>query len=359
MRINKLLMLGMILMGSISFITGCGNNDQSANEITGIEGKKYSIVCTTFPQYDWMREIIGEEVEHFDLTLLLDNSADLHNYQPTAEDIAKISTADMFVYGGGVSESWVEHVLEESINKEMKVVNLMEALGDAVKQEEMVEGMQESQHAHDDEDHEHDEEEHSNNKNEDHEHDEDDHDYDEAIEKDEHVWLSIKNASALVEVLTETLEDIDPEHEESYEANEAAYLEKLSVLDQQYKEAVERAATKTILFGDRFPFRYLADDYGLSYYAAFVGCSADTEASFETVAFLAGKVDELELDTILVLEGSDQKLANTIKQATQNKDQEILQMNSIQSVSSKAVEGGLAYLQVMQDNLEVLKKAIH
>lgn len=345
---NKLLALGMALTIGATLLTGCGDNKD--NTSTQVE-RKYSVVCTTFPQYDWMRELIGEERENFDLTLLLDNSVDLHSYQPTAEDIAKIASADLFVYGGGTSESWVEHALEESINKEMKVVNLMEALGDAVKEEEVVEGMQESEHEHE-EDHGHYEEEHEH---------EEEHENEEAgaVEQDEHVWLSIKNASALVEVLAETLEQVDPEHEAVYEANEEAYLSKLSQLDQQYKEAVDGAITKTILFGDRFPFRYLTDDYGLSYYAAFVGCSADTEASFETITFLAEKVDELGLGTILVLEGSDQKIAETIRAASKGKDQEILQMNSIQSVIYKDIEGGFTYLKAMEDNLEVLKKAIN
>ena len=349
MKKNRLLTVGMALTIGASLLTGCsGHKDNSSAQAE----KKYSVVCTTFPQYDWMRELIGEEKENFELTLLLDNSVDLHSYQPTAEDIAKIASADLFVYGGGTSESWVEHALEESINKDMKVVNLMEALGEAVKEEEIVEGMQETEH-----DHDHEEDDHHDHDHDDHH--EEEHEETESREQDEHVWLSIKNASALVEVLAETLEQVDPEHEAVYEANEEAYLSRLSHLDQQYHEAVDGAITKTILFGDRFPFRYLTDDYGLSYYAAFVGCSADTEASFETITFLAGKVDELDLNTILVLEGSNQKIAETIRVTSKDKDQEILQMNSIQSVTHKDIKGGFTYLKAMEDNLEVLKKAIN
>ena len=197
-----------------------------------------SIVCTTFPEYDWVMNILGEKATSFDVTLLQNNGTDLHSYQPSVKDIAKISKADLFVYVGGESDEWVEKVLSQPVNKNQVAVNMLEVLGDKVREEEIVEGMQ---------------------------------------------------------------------AEEEYEKNLAAYTKELSILDAEYKAAVKSAKKNTVLFGDRFPFRYLTDDYGLKYFAAFVGCSAESEASFETVIFLAKKVDELGLNAVLTIEKSDKK----------------------------------------------------
>ena len=177
-------------------------------------------------------------------------------------------------------------------------------------------------------------------------------------EYDEHVWLSLKNAQILCKAIAEALETVDPEHKDVYATNVDAYLEKLSSLDSQYQDAVANASQKTLLFGDRFPFRYLVDDYGLSYYAAFAGCSAESEASFETISFLAKKVDELGLKNIMTIENSDQKIAKTIRDNTKDKNQEILSLDSMQSTTSEDVKNGTTYLSVMESNLDVLKKAM-
>ncbi len=272
--------------------------------------------------------------------MLLDNGVDLHSYQPTADDIMKISTCDMFIYVGGESDEWAENALKEATNKDMVVVNLLEVLGDSVKEEEMVEGMQESEHEHEEEeadDHEHEEEE---------------------VEYDEHVWLSLRNAATLTDGISKELQRIDAANASVYKSNSDAYIKKLNDLDKQFSDAVSASAVKTLLFGDRFPFRYLTDDYGLTYYAAFVGCSAETEASFETITFLAGKIDELSLHTIMTIEGNDHRIAETIMQNTADKDQQILSMDSMQSTTSKDVEGGTTYLSVMEKNLSVLKQGI-
>lgn len=329
MKKNKLLLFCLSLIGCIIALTGCKNGTENTSINTN--AGKYSIVCTTFPQYDWIREIVGEQSDSFELTLLLDKGGDLHSYQPTTQNIAQISSADMFVYVGGESDQWVEDALKGAVNKDMKVVNLMEALGDAVKEEEVVEGMQEA---------------------------DEEHDHADEIEYDEHIWLSLRNASVLTRVLSDNIQQLDAENAEYYAANEKAYIEELSALDEAYADAVSSADMKTILFGDRFPFRYMTEDYGLDYYAAFVGCSTETDASFETITFLSGKIDELGLKTILVIEGSDQKIAEIIKQNTQDKNQEILTMNSLQSVTAKDIDNGFTYVKAMQDNLEVLKKAI-
>ncbi|MCD8037822.1 MAG: metal ABC transporter substrate-binding protein [Lachnospiraceae bacterium] len=321
---KKLLLLMISAMACIAMLTGCG----AAGENRKDDGK-YSIVCTTFPQYDWIREIAGECADSFELTLLLDNGGELHSYQPTAQDMVEILSADLFVYVGGESDEWVEDALKGAANENMTVVNLMERLGDAVREEEAVEGMQDAE-THDGEE----------------------------TEYDEHVWLSVKNAAALTQTLLEELSRLDAANAQTYAANAAAYVEKLTALDREYADAAAGSEKKTILFGDRFPFRYLADDYGLDYYAAFAGCSTETEASFETITFLAGKADELGLDSILVIDGSDKKIAEAIRQNTQSKNQRILTMDSMQSVTSDDIDNGFTYLDAMQDNLEVLKEAL-
>ncbi|MBR2834858.1 MAG: zinc ABC transporter substrate-binding protein [Coriobacteriales bacterium] len=305
---------------------------------------KIQIVTTIFPEYDWTMNVLGDNPAQAEVTMLLDKGVDLHSFQPTAEDILKISTCDLFIYVGGESDEWVEDVLQEAVNKDMVVINLLDALGDSLKEEEVVEGMQQEEHDHE--------------AGEDH-HEGDSHDEDEEeIEYDEHVWLSLRNAAVLVESISQAIQTVDPQNAAAYESNADSYKEKLSALDAEYTKAVANASASTLLFGDRFPFRYLVDDYGLSYYAAFVGCSAETEADFETIVFLAKKVDELSLHTVLTIEGSDHRIAETIVQNTRTKDQQILTMDSMQSVMAKDVANGATYLQIMEKNLTVLKDAL-
>lgn len=310
---------------------------------------KKSIVCSTYPEYDWVMNILGDKAASFNVTLLQNNGTDLHSYQASIKDIAKISVCDMLVFVGGESDEWVEKAVAEAKNKNMIVVNMMEYLGDKVKEEEIVEGMQaeeEDEHEHEHADHDDDQD----HKGHHHHHDE--------VEYDEHVWLSLRNAAALVQTLAQKISELDSANAAVYKANAASYAKELLDLDAQYKAAVAAAAKKTILFGDRFPFRYLADDYNLKYYAAFVGCSAETEASFETVIFLAKKVDELGLNAVLTIEKSDKKIAKTIVSNTKKKSAEILEMDSLQSITQKDIKAGRSYLSAMKKNLEVLKKAL-
>ena len=177
-------------------------------------------------------------------------------------------------------------------------------------------------------------------------------------EYDEHVWLSLKNAETLVGAISNALQELDPDSKDTYAANADAYVQKLSALDAEYRKAVSAGTYKTVLFGDRFPFRYLADDYGLNYYAAFAGCSAESEASFETISFLAKKVDELKLPCVLTIEGAQHKIAVTIVKNTTEKNQKVLTMDSMQSTTSQDVANGTTYLSVMEKNLDVLKEAL-
>ena len=340
---KRIIPLCLALVMTVGLLAGCGKqNEQTASDETRLR-----VVTTIFPEYDWVREILGDKADNAEVTMLLDNGADLHSYQPTADDIVKISECDLFIYVGGESDDWVDDALKNAANKNMKVINLLEALGERVKTEEVVEGMQEEEHDHD-HDHE-DADEHDDAK---------EHDHEEEAEYDEHVWLSLKNAQTLCSAISGVLQQIDPDNKDTYAANASAYIKKLSALDADYQAAVNAATRKTVLFGDRFPFRYLAEDYGLRYYAAFAGCSAESEASFETISFLAGKVDELNLPCVLTIEGVQHKIAETIVRNTAAKNQKVLMMDSMQSTTSKDAANGTTYLSVMERNLSVLKEAL-
>ena len=334
---KKLIGFLTIAMLTVCGFTGCrpGPKPESADAL--------QIVVTIFPEYDWVRNILGNNPAGAEVTMLLDSGVDLHSYQPTAEDMMKIANSDLFVYVGGESDEWVDGVLRGTPNEKRITVNLLEALGDRAKEDEIVEGMEE------DGDHDH------------HDHDADEEHHDgeeEGPEYDEHVWLSLRNAVVLVDRLAQALAGADPANAETYARNAVSYTEKLKALDAEYQATVDNAPVKTLLFGDRFPFRYLTDDYGLDYYAAFVGCSAETEASFETITFLARKADELSLHAVMTIEGANHKIAETIVQYTKSKDQRILSLDSMQSVTAEGAQSGAGYLPVMEKNLAVLKDAL-
>ena len=329
----------LVLLMTTGIVTGC-----AAGKKESPDNKKLSIVCTIFPQYDWIKQILGDQSEQIDLTLLIDTGVDLHSYQPTAEDILTISTCDLFVYVGGESDAWVKDALAEAVNQDMVVINLLEVLGETVKEEELVEGMEaEGEEA---------ESEQSSTEA------VDDAQAEEP-EYDEHVWLSLKNAKVICQSLVEAVSQLDTGNKDDYRSNCDTYIGKLDDLDQAYETMTANASYSTVLFGDRFPFRYMVDDYDLTYYAAFVGCSAETEASFDTIVFLANKVDELELPVVLVIDGSDQKIAETIINNTTDKNQKILTMDSMQSITAQDIEEGVSYLEIMKDNLVQLTEALH
>ena len=329
---------------------GNSNGDRNADNSGSGAARTFDIVCTIFPQYDWTRQILGDNADHMRLSLLLDSRIDMHNYQPSVDDIVRISTCDLFIYVGGSSDAWVEGVLKDAMNQDMLVLNLLDVLGDAVKYEEIIEGMEHDDHDHDDDDHDHDQ---------DHDHDEDEHDEDEhEADYDEHVWLSLHNAKLFSAVIADALAALDVEHAQAYRANLAAYVAQLDALDATYQRAVSAASVRTLLFGDRFPFRYLVDDYGIAYYAAFPGCSAETEASFETIVFLVRKMDELRLQNILVTESGDKRIAETIARESAIAEPQILVLDAMQSVSTRDVADGISYLAIMERNLDVLKEAL-
>ncbi len=327
---KKIISVILSLLIISALFAGCGTPQTQ-------EGGKLKIVATVFPEYDWVKNILGERLADTELTLLLDSGVDLHSYQPTADDMIKISNCDIFIYVGGESDGWVDDALAQAVNKDMTVISLLEVLGDRVKEEEIKEGMQAEE-----------EEEHGGEGEEE----------EEGPENDEHVWLSLKNAAAICSYLAGKLGEKDAANKEIYAANAQAYIGKINALDAQYKAAVDAANVKTLIFCDRFPFRYLVDDYGLDYYAAFVGCSAESEASFETITFLAGKVKELAPANVVVLEGGSNKIAETVIKTSGLDGVGTVTLNSMQSVTSQDVENGADYISIMTENLENLKTVI-
>ena len=350
---KKIISLFMLFSIAFALFSGCGARNaaerQPGQELAP-EQPKLRIVATIFPEYDWVRAIIGER-EDIELTLLLQGGTDLHSYQPSVDDILKISNCDMFIYTGGESSAWVFDALKNVKNDNLVVINLLEVLGDAVVAEEIIEGME---HDHDhEEDHDHD---HKDGEEHDHEnHDENEH----STTPDEHIWLSLRNAKTLCGHLSQALSELDSENAEFYAANAADYIAKLSALDEKYMQVVSDAKCSTLLFADRFPFRYLVEDYSLSYFAAFAGCSAETEASFETVIFLAGRLDELSLSHIMIIDNSGSALAATVSQSSHGKNQDILSLSSMQAVSAADISAGTTYLSIMEDNLIVLETALN
>ena len=349
-----------IFVAALFALVACG--DTSKNNTT--KESKLSVVTTIYPEFSWTKSILGNQADSVKLELLMKNGVDLHSYKPTAHDVAKIASADMVIYVGGESDEWIKDALAASLKKSRIEINLMDVLGDRVKAEEIVEGMQAEEEHHDHnkviepaEMTHNDEHEHHAEHAEEHEHH---HHHDEEVENDEHVWLSLKNAEIIVKKIAEELSKLDAAHATIYKQNTDAYVAQIQALDAEYRETVEKATRKTILFGDRFPFRHLVDDYSIKYYAAFVGCSAESEASFETIAFLANKMDSDSLPAIFTLENSNKKIANAILTASKNsKNAQILDINSMQSITEQQIVEGISYLSIMQKNLDVLKKALN
>ena len=332
-------LLSIVLL--LTIFIGCAKAPAEPTVVP--DNKKLSIVCTIFPAYDWVWEILGDDMANAEVTLLLDKGIDMHSYQPTAEDMLKIASCDVFIYVGGESDKWVADALKTSANAQQIDINLLEVLDDAVLEEEVKEGMD---HDHE-EGHDHDDDIH-----------EDEHDHNDEAHEDEHVWLSLLHAQTLSSFIAQKLGEAIPANAEIYKQNAANYTQKLAALDGQIQQIVEKGGHNTLIFGDRFPFRYLVEDYALDYYAAFPGCSAETEASFETIVFLAEKMDALSLKNIMVIETADKSIAKTIVQNTANKDQEVLVLNSLQSVTKEQIENGDTYLSLMEENVAVLNTAL-
>ncbi|MFI3208538.1 MAG: metal ABC transporter substrate-binding protein [Eubacteriales bacterium] len=380
-------LLGLCFLTTTLLFAGCANESTTTEEATQETTEEASqdiinVVATSFHEYDWLLQVIGDNIDNYNLTLLLDDGVDLHNYEPTVDDIATITTSDLFIYNGGESDAWVSDVLATS--EDLNTVNVIEVLDNNVMAEVLVEGMEEDEdhdHDHDDEseeteeseDHDHDEEtegsedhdhDDESEETEDHDHDDEteeseDHDHDdESEETDEHVWLSLENAAIVCAHFADVLSELDAENADTYEANADEYIAQLNELDEAYETMVLEAARDTIIVTDRFPFLYLVSDYGINYYAAFSGCSAETEASFATIIFLAEKADEYDVNYLLTIENGLVDLATTVAENSSDANREILELNSMQSIASADIEAGATYYSIMEENLEVLRLAL-
>lgn len=310
-------LLCVCLLACTALLGGCGSTSQN---------KRLSVVTTMFPIYDWLRQITGTDNHTIEITLL-DSSVDPHGYQPTAEDIVRIGQCDLFVFFGGTSDAWARELLAKTDNTGRMHIALLDALGPAVLPEETAQGMQTDPDENTD-------------------------------EPDEHVWLSLRLAQQMCRRIADALGELDPIERTAYNANAELYLARLRALDSRFIAALDDAPQHTILVADRFPFLYLARDYDLTYYAAFSGCSTESQASFQTIDFLAKKADALGLHAILQLEGADGKLAQTIRDAAKTVDPLILTMDSMQSAASADMQDDASYLAIMEQNLQTLQTAL-
>lgn len=283
--------------------------------------KTANIISSNFVGYDFARVVTGDKTQ---VSILLKPGAEMHDFEPTPEDIVKIKNADLFIYVGGESDEWIEKVLNDNEISKDKTLRLMDLV--EVKEEEYVEGMEEEEHEHEEE-----------------------------VEYDEHIWTSPKNAIKLVNGTKEKLAKIYPENEAAYEKNANSYTRQLSDIDQQIRDTVASSNKKELIFGDRFPFRYLVDEYGLKYFAAFPGCAEQTEASSKTIAFLIDKVKNDGVKVVLKIELTSDKLAQIVADETGAK---VMELNAAHNISSEDFERGVTYVDIMKDNIKVLEEAL-
>lgn len=318
-----------------------GSNGKASDNLS-VDGK-ISVVTTIFPPYDFVREIAGDEV---DLKMLLKPGEETHSYEPTPQDIIAIQNSDVFIYTGGENDVWVEDILSSMPETDMLTLRLADCV-DTV-EEERVEGMKGSAgHSHDEESGEeaHDGHAHAHG-----------HEEESVHEIDEHVWTSPVNASLITEQIADTLSQADPSRSDLYRKNTLAYQEKLSDLDRRFREVADSAKRNLLIFGDRFPFRYFADEYGLDYYAAFPGCAGDTEPSAATMVFLIEKVREKKVPAVLKMELSNDDIANAVAEATGT---EVKVFYSCHNLSADDFENKETYLSMMQKNVETLKEVLN
>ena len=308
-----------ILLSAVAVLSACDGDDWNNGN--------FKVVTSITPVYDWTTNVLGEHSSGFNMKNMLNNGSDMHSYQASVSDISKIVTCDLLIYVGGESDDWVEKALKQSKNDDMIVIKLLDVIDDVLDEAGGIEG----------EDH-------------------DDHDDDGAV--DEHIWMSLKRAKIAVNAIADALKKLDETNASDYTQNAQDYCDKLDALDLQYQQAVSTAVNKTLVVADRFPFVYLFDDYGLDYYAAFSGCSATTDPSMSTIYALVAKVNELNAKVLIVTESDDGKVANKIKELSDSKDQQILTLNSMQSIAAKNITNEVNYLTIMQRNLEVLRVAI-
>ena len=321
-KISKILLVFVALVFSIVSLTGCNKNKDNENKLT--------IVTTNFPSYDFARAVVKDNKD-VELKMLLKPGAESHDFEPTPQDIIDIKNSDLFIYTGGESDEWISDILDDIDTDKTKVIKMMDLVD--VKEEEIVEGMEDEEHE--------EEEEH---------HDE------EEVEYDEHVWTSPVNAIKIVNALRDEVVSIDNDNKKVYEDSAKEYTDKLEKIDNEFKDIVKNAKRKEIIFGDRFPLRYFVDEYNLKYYAAFPGCSAQTEASAKTISYLVDKVKEDKIPVVFHIELSNGKIAEAISKETGAK---VLEFNTAHNISQKDFDAGVTYVDIMEKNTKVLKEALN
>lgn len=323
MKIKKLVVLAA---AAVLILCGCSPADN------GTEGM--TILTADFAEYDWVREILGDNPSGIRLERLNESGQDMHSYQPSVKDMVKISDCSLLIYAGGESEFWIDEAAESSDKSPESILSLMKVLAHDPELSERYEG---TAGVHD---HEHE-----------HHHE----------EYDEHMWLSLKAAPVFIEKITEAICALDPVNSTYYEKNSRNYREKIKDLDGEYEKVAEAAREKGdafILVADRFPFVYLTEDYRLSHMAAFPGCSAETEASFATILDLSDAIDNHRPGGVLVLKKSDTALAQTVIKNSSLKELPVLRLDDMQSVTADDVEAGCSFLSVMAENLTALETAL-
>lgn len=304
------------------------------------DGDKLTVVCTLFPLYDWIREVVGDS-ESVEVVLLVQNGTDLHSFQPSAADIVRLRSCDLLVRLGGGADGWVEDALRQAPVGDRRDLKLLETDGMTLRDISAESVAQGHDHEHD---HDHD-----------HEHE---HEHDESCAVDEHFWLSLANACASVSAIADTLAELDEGNASVYRENAARYGAELLALDREYRETVAQSEDPYLVFGDRFPFVYLTEEYGIGYLAAFAGCGTDGDATVDTVIRLARTLDERGLGFVVVTEGSDGELAEGVIRASADGSREILTVDSLQSVTGKELKSGKTYLGAMRENLAILRRAL-
>lgn len=315
-KLFSLLLISMVIISS----SACDLFEESNSEL--------SVVSTIFPGYDFARAVVGDE-ENISVEMILEPGVEAHDYEPTPQDIITIESADVIIYVGGDSDEWIESILEDIDTSDITIIRMMDVV--EVVEEEIVDGMEAEEH-------------------------EDGEEEEEETEYDEHVWTSLTNSIEIINEIEETLSELYTDKEDAFSKNAESYITQIEEIDEEIKEVVETASTNTIVVADRFPFAYFTSDYNLTYYAAFPGCSSQTEASASTIAFLIDKVNEEGISSILKIELSSSNIADTISDET---GAEILTFHSAHNVSSEDFENGVTYVDIMKSNVEVLKKALN
>lgn len=310
------------VIATIILTTGCGKTDYIPKK-----NDELNITATIFPQYDFARQLAGDKAN---VTMLLPPGSECHTYEPTPQDIIKIQNSDLFIYTGGESDNWIDEILRTLDTSNMKILRLMEICETV--DEESVEGMQSDEHNHENE-----------NENSNH-------------ELDEHVWTSPYNAVKICDAISDALCELDAENAQYYNKNHTEYTALLFDLDDSFREILSSSKRNTLVFGDRFPFRYFTERYGIEYYAAFPGCAEETEASISTVTFLIDKIKQEQIPVVLYPELSNHRLADTIAEETGAK---ALMLHSCHNVTQEDFNNGITYIELMKNNVEVLREALN